>query len=92
MDLVREGDSPDNEKILKGFKGTSVRELKLDERAGTFRVVYTVQMEDAIYVLHAFQKKAKKGIKTSKQDIDLIDQRLRAALADHAERFSRRKG
>ena len=92
MDLVREGDSPDNEKILKGFKGTSVRELKLDERAGTFRVVYTVQMEDAIYVLHAFQKKAKKGIKTSKQDIDLIDHRLWAALADHAERFSRRKG
>ena len=86
LDLIREGDRPEKEKVLKGFKGASVRELKLIERAGTFRVVYTVQFEKAIYVLHAFQKKSKKGIETTKQDIDLIEQRLQSALADYETR------
>jgi phage-related protein len=86
LDLIREGDKPEKEKVLKGFKGTSVRELKLNERAGTFRVVYTVQFEKAIYVLHAFQKKSTKGIETTKQDIDLIEQRLQSALADYKTR------
>lgn len=86
LDLIREGDRPEQEKVLKGFKGASVRELKLNERAGTFRVIYTVQFEQAIYVLHAFQKKSKKGIETTKQDIDLIKQRLQSALADYETR------
>ena len=86
LDLAREGDSHESEKPLKGFKGTSVRELVLDDRAGTFRVVYIIQVADRIYVLHAFQKKSKKGIKTSKQDIDLIHQRLQRALDDAKSR------
>ncbi len=47
-----------------------------------------VREGDAIYVLHAFQKKSKKGIETTKQDMDLIRQRLQIALADHKERSS----
>ena len=86
LDLIREGDKPEKEKVLKGFNGASVRELKLNGRAGTFRVVYTVQFENAIYVLHAFQKKSTKGIKTAKQDIDLIKQRLQLALSDYETR------
>jgi phage-related protein len=66
-----------------------VKEIVLDDRAGTFRVVYTVKFENAIYVLHAFQKKSKKGIKTPKQDVDLIHQRFQQALADHKMRFAK---
>jgi len=43
---------------------------------GTYRTVYTVQMEEAVFVLHAFQKKSKTGIKTPKQEIELVEQRL----------------
>jgi len=48
----------------------------------TYRVVYAVSFANAIYILHAFQKKSKKGIKTPKQDIDLIKKRLQQALKD----------
>ncbi len=49
----------------------------------TFRAVYTVKFATAIYVLHAFQKKSKSGIKTPVVDLDLIRQRLKAAEADY---------
>lgn len=51
--------------------------------ADTYRAVYTVQFASAIYVLHAFMKKAKKGRKTPKKEIDLIKTRLQAAQQDH---------
>ena len=57
-----------NAKPLKGFKGAAVLEIN-----GTYRTMYTVQFEQVVYVLHAFQKKSKTGIKTSKQEIDLIE-------------------
>jgi len=56
-----------------------------------YRTVYTVRFSEAVYVLHAFQKKSKRGIETPKQDVDLIKRRLRDAEADHAERFTKRK-
>lgn len=52
-----------------------------DHMGDTYRAVYTVRFTERIYVLHIFQKKAKRGIKTPKQDIDLIKQRLREAEA-----------
>lgn len=52
----------------------------------TYRAVYTVRFSDAIYVLHAFQKKSHKGIATAQHDIELIRQRLAAAYRDHQER------
>jgi len=52
----------------------------------TWRVVYTVRFNDAVYVLHAFQKKSKSGIATPKKDIDLIKQRLAEAERDNRER------
>ncbi len=53
--------------------------LEIVQRAsnGTYRTIYTVEMRDAVYVLHAFQKKSKEGIKTPKQEIDLVEQRLK---------------
>jgi len=78
-----------DEKVLKGFGDSGVRELRLNDRSGTFRVVYVVKLANAIYVLHAFQKKSKKGIETTKQDIELIHQRLQLAMTDHKERFAK---
>jgi phage-related protein len=80
------GDKHPAAKPLKGFSGAGVLEVVEDHAGDTFRAVYTVRIEGAVYVLHAFQKKAKKGIATPKQEIDLIKQRLGVAEADHARR------
>jgi len=66
-------------KPLKGING--VMEIVSDFNTDTYRAVYAVKIKDAIYVLHAFQKKSKSGISTPKQDIDLIKQRLATAEA-----------
>ena len=66
------GDHPDIGKTLSGFGGANIIELIADHYSSTFRAVYTVRFAEAIIVLHAFQKKSKKGIETSKQDMELI--------------------
>lgn len=73
------GEHPDIAKPLTGFGGASVLELVLDDRGGTFRVVYTVRFLRAIIVLHSFQKKSKRGIATPLQEIDLVCSRLKIA-------------
>ena len=73
------GDHPDIGKPLSGFGGASVVELLTDYRGGTFRAVYTVRFKEVVVVLHVFQKKSKKGIETTKQDIELIHSRLKLA-------------
>ena len=70
-------------KPLKGL-GSGVLEVVSRHDEGTFRAVYTVRFEAAVYVLHAFQKKAKKGIATPKREIDIVRRRLKAA-ASHYE-------
>jgi phage-related protein len=77
-------------KPLKGFKGASVVEVVENFDGDTYRTVYTVQFEEILYVLHAFQKKSKRGIATPKQDIDLIESRLKRAQ-DHYEVYLREK-
>ncbi len=57
--------------------GSGVMELALRHRGDAFRVVYALQIGDDIWVVHAFQKKSKAGIKTPKPDIDLIRERLK---------------
>jgi phage-related protein len=71
---------------LKGFGGQSVVEIVASHDGNTWRTVYTVQIGDAIYVLHAFQKKSKSGIATPKKEIDLVRSRLRDAQSDHKRR------
>ncbi|NGX41856.1 MAG: hypothetical protein K940chlam7_00130 [Chlamydiae bacterium] len=73
------GEHPNIAKPLKGFRGSEVLELVADYKSDTFRVVYTVKFPKAIVVLHAFQKKSKKGIATPKKEIDLIKERLKRA-------------
>ena len=65
-------------KPLKGF-GSGVLEAVARHDGDTFRAVYTVRFESAVYVLHAFQKKARRGIATPKKELDLVRRRLRVA-------------
>lgn len=74
-------------KPLKGFSGAGILEIKDDYDGDTYRTVYTVIFKDAIYVLHAFQKKSKQGIATPKQEIDLIKKRLQDAKQHYSDNF-----
>lgn len=85
------GDHPSIGKILTGFGGSKVVELIMDHNGDTFRAVYTVRFKEIVVVLHAFQKKSKKGIKTPKQDIDLIHSRLKLAEEMYKDWKSRGK-
>jgi phage-related protein len=73
-------------KPLKGFGGARVMEIVDRHDTNTYRAVYTAQFAGRIYVLHAFQKKSKRGIATPQTDIELIQQRLAAAERHHRER------
>jgi phage-related protein len=73
-------------KALQGFGGRSVLEIVAPHASDTFRAVYTVRFENTVYVLHAFQKKAKKGIAMPKKEMELIRRRLAAAERDYRER------
>ena len=77
--IAQKGEKHRDAKPLKGFGGSGVLEILQGDGYGTYRVVYTVRIKEAVIVLHAFQKKSTIGIKTSKQDIELIEQRLKQA-------------
>jgi phage-related protein len=75
---VQIGQQHEAAKILRGFAET-VWQVRADDPGGTYRAVYVTQLGDAIYVLHAFQKKATSGIATPRRELDLIRQRLQLA-------------
>ena len=83
---AQEGELDPSAKPLSGFGGASVLEIVAEHRGDTWRAVYTVRYPEAVYVLHAFQKKSKRGNATSKKDIDLIRQRLNEAERQHRMR------
>ncbi len=83
LQQVQEGDEPLSAKALKGFGGRAILELVEDFDGDTYRAVYTVRFVGVVYVLHAFQKKAKKGIATPRHEIELIKSRLRDAESHH---------
>ena len=70
-------------KVLKGFGGAGVLEIVDDFDGNTYRAVYTVRFARVVYVLHAFQKKSKRGIATPKREMDLIERRLKEAEEDY---------
>jgi phage-related protein len=82
------GLTPPEAKPLKGFGGAGVLELIEDYNRSTYRAVYTVRLEARVYVLHAFQKKSKRGIATPRREIELIRERLKTAERLHAGRES----
>jgi phage-related protein len=73
--------------------GIRLRRSRCGERhdGDAYRVVYTVRFEKAVYVLHAFQKKSPKGIRTARTDVDLVEQRLRIAQRDYEARDGKAK-
>ncbi len=68
---------------LKGFGGAGVLEIVADVDGNAFRTVYTVRFAKAVYVLHAFQKKSRRGIATPKAELDLVAARLARAREDY---------
>jgi phage-related protein len=83
---AQEGEVDPAAKPLKGFGGASVLEIVASHRGNAWRAVYTVRFEDAVYVLHVFQKKSTKGIATPTKEIELIRKRLAEAERDYRER------
>jgi phage-related protein len=81
LSLAQMGDQDDAAKVLKGFGGAGVLEVVEDDADGTYRAVYTVRFVEAVFVLHCFQKKSKRGIATPKADMDIIRARLKVAEA-----------
>ncbi|MGI9449789.1 MAG: type II toxin-antitoxin system RelE/ParE family toxin [Geminicoccaceae bacterium] len=76
LTVVAEGEKPDIAKPLTGL-GSGIFEIALKFRSDAFRAVYALQIDADIWVIHAFQKKSKTGIKTPKLEIDLVRQRLK---------------
>jgi phage-related protein len=76
--LIQKGEWPPQAKPLHGFS-VRVSELREDDESGTYRAVFTVEFPGALYILHAFQKKSKKGIATDKKDLELIAKRVKEA-------------
>lgn len=88
---VQKGQFPSGAKSLSGFGSANVLELKKDHSDGTFRTIYSVKFEEFVVVLHAFQKKSRKGCETPKQHIELIKSRLKLAEEIYKEWKGKRK-
>jgi phage-related protein len=78
LDLVQHGHEPDDWKPMPNI-GPGVREIRIRDASGAFRIMYVAKFSDAVYVLHCFQKKTQR---TSKQDLDLTESRYRELLKD----------
>jgi phage-related protein len=89
--MAQKGDKAASAIPMVGFGSAKVLEVVIDEDGDTYRAVYTVKFARAVYALHVFQKKAKKGIKTPQHDIDLIKTRLKAAEAHYKENYEKAK-
>jgi phage-related protein len=81
LDRVQRGGAPDDWKPMNSV-GSGVREIRIRDAAGAFRVLYVAKFEDAIYVLHCFQKKTQK---TGKADLDLAGKRYRDLLKERSQ-------
>ncbi len=87
LHLAQCGEKADSVKPLKGFKGASVLEIVDNYDTDTYRAIYTVKFQEAVYVLHAFHKKSKNGIATPQSDIKLIEQCLKKAKVYRDENY-----
>lgn len=85
LGLAQLGGKHPKAKPWKG-EGAGVFEIVEDHRGDTYRAVYTVRFAEVVYVLHAFQKKSKSGIKTPQEDVKLIVERMKRAQADYESR------
>ncbi len=79
LHLAQHGDRHPDTKIMKGFGGGAIIEIVDDHAGDTYRAVYTARFGDKVCVLHTFQKKSKKGIRTPKPDIEMVKARFKRA-------------
>lgn len=86
LHLIQVGLKPDSAKPMRGFGGAGVLEIVEDYSTGTYRAVCTVKFKDRVYLVHAFQKKSKRGIETPQAEVDLIRRRLKMAEEDYRAR------
>jgi phage-related protein len=84
LDQVQRGKEPDDWKPMSTV-GAGVKEIRIKDASGAFRVIYLAKFADAIYVLHCFQKKTSKTSKTSKTDLDLAAKRYRELLKERTQ-------
>jgi phage-related protein len=88
---AQDGGKHEDAKPLQGFHGATVLEVPVRFEGDAYRMVYTVTFETAVYVLHAFEKKSKHGVKTPKEEIELVRHRLQAARELEALRLEVRR-
>jgi phage-related protein len=88
LSVAQFGSKHPNAKPWMGL-GPGVLELVSNFATNTFRAVYVVRFEKAIYVLHCFQKKSPSGIRTAKTDVALVEKRLKAAQVDYEVRYGK---
>jgi phage-related protein len=86
LQFAQAGDKHSAAKPLKGFAGGGILEIVEDYDRGSYRAVYTVRFKEAVYVLQVFQKKSKKGIETTRSDVNLIKERLKWVTQNHAKK------
>ena len=86
LGLAQGGGKHVDAKTLKGFGGAGVLEVVADDDGSTYRAVYTVRVTEAVYVLHVFQKKSRRAVKTSRQDIGMVRKRFRRAEEHYRSR------
>ncbi|MGI9437078.1 MAG: type II toxin-antitoxin system RelE/ParE family toxin [Geminicoccaceae bacterium] len=90
LGLAQLGDKHPEAKPWKG-QGPGVFEVVESYDSDAYRAVYTVRFEAVVYVLHAFQKKSPKGIRTDQRDVDLVARRLRIAQEDYERQLEKRR-
>jgi len=86
------GDRSPKAKPLSGFGGASVIEVVENYDTDTYRAIYTVRFQEAVYVLHVFQKKSRQGIQTPQKEMELVRSRLKQAEAMHADWIKAARG
>jgi phage-related protein len=88
---AQSGEKHQSAKPLKSFGGAGVLEGVDHFDGNTYRAVYTVRFAGVVYVLHAFQKKSKRGNETPRREIELVRQRLKEAERHHEENYEKRR-
>jgi phage-related protein len=73
---------PTRSRVLRGFEGAAVVEVRENHDGNAYRAIYTVRYADAVYVLHAFQKKSKRGAETPKSEMLVVEKRLRELISE----------
>jgi phage-related protein len=86
LQFAQAGDKHPAAKPLNGFGGGGILEIVEDYDRGSYRAVYAVRFKEAVYVLHVFQKKSKKGVEAARSDLNLIKERLKWATLMHAQK------